>query len=47
MFSTTHREWYLGFQVTIPIFEGFARTYQVRQSDAQTELQIDLLSEAW
>ncbi|KVD64431.1 Fis family transcriptional regulator [Burkholderia ubonensis] len=46
VFPATHREWYLGFQVTIPIFEGFARTYQVRQVDAQTELQIDLLAEA-
>ncbi|WP_063895582.1 TolC family protein [Burkholderia ubonensis] len=46
VFPATHREWYLGFQVTIPIFEGFARTYQVRQADAQTELQIDLLAEA-
>nr|WP_241022451.1 TolC family protein [Burkholderia sp. Se-20373] len=46
VFPATHREWYLGFQVTIPIFEGFARTYQVRQADAQTELQIDILAEA-
>ncbi|MXN76525.1 TolC family protein [Burkholderia sp. 4701] len=46
VFPATHREWYLGFQVTIPIFEGFSRTYQVRQADAQTELQIDLLAEA-
>lgn len=46
VFPATHGEWYLGFQVTIPIFEGFARTYQVRQADAQTELQIDLLAEA-
>ncbi|WP_175813722.1 TolC family protein [Burkholderia contaminans] len=46
VFPATHREWYLGFQVTIPIFEGFARTYQVRQAEAQTELQVDLLVEA-
>ncbi|MEW6346233.1 MAG: TolC family protein [Pseudomonadota bacterium] len=46
VFPATHREWYLGFQVTIPIFEGFARTYQVRQAEAQTELQVDLLAEA-
>ncbi|WP_431822783.1 TolC family protein [Burkholderia sp. F1] len=45
VFPAMHREWYLGFQVTIPIFEGFARTYQVRQADAQTELQIDTLDE--
>ncbi|KVD94622.1 Fis family transcriptional regulator [Burkholderia stagnalis] len=46
VFPATHREWYLGLQVTIPIFEGFARTYQVRQADAQTELQVDLWAEA-
>ncbi|WP_244119346.1 TolC family protein [Burkholderia gladioli] len=46
VFPATHREWYLGIQVTIPIFEGFARTYQMRQADAQTELQVDLLAEA-
>ncbi|WP_053063729.1 TolC family protein [Caballeronia mineralivorans] len=41
----TGHEWYLGFQVTIPIFEGFGRTYQVRQAEAQTELQRDTLDE--
>ncbi|WP_244107257.1 ABC transporter transmembrane domain-containing protein [Burkholderia sp. BCC0419] len=46
VFPATHREWYLGFQVTIPFFEGFVRTYQVRQAEAQTELQVDLLAEA-
>ncbi|WP_321903222.1 TolC family protein [Burkholderia cenocepacia] len=46
VFPATHREWYLGFQVSIPIFEGFTRTYQVQQADAQTELQTDLLAEA-
>ncbi|TCW87017.1 TolC family protein [Burkholderia sp. SRS-46] len=46
VFPATHREWYLGFQVTIPIFDGFVRTYQVRQAEAQTELQKDVLDEA-
>jgi outer membrane protein len=46
VFPASHREWYLGLQVTIPLFEGFARTYQVRQADAQTTLQLDLLDEA-
>lgn len=45
VFPATHREWYLGFQVTIPIFEGFTRTYQVQQANAQTELQNDILAE--
>jgi len=46
VFPATHREWYLGFQVTIPFFEGFTRTYQVRQAEAQTEVQVELLAEA-
>ncbi|MCF2135203.1 TolC family protein [Mycetohabitans endofungorum] len=45
VFPATHREWYVGFQVTIPIFEGFVRTYQVRQADAQIELQSSALDE--
>nr|WP_137955606.1 TolC family protein [Burkholderia sp. 4M9327F10] len=38
-------EWYLGIQLSIPIFEGFTRTYQIRQAEAQTELQRDTLNE--
>jgi outer membrane protein len=45
VFPATSREWYLGFQLTIPIFEGFGRTYQVRQAEAQAELQRDTLDE--
>ena len=41
----TGHEWYLGFQLTIPLFEGFGRTYQIRQAEAQTELQRDTLDE--
>ncbi|MFM0598157.1 TolC family protein [Paraburkholderia dilworthii] len=44
-FPATGHEWYLGFQLTIPIFEGFGRTYQIRQAEAQTELQRDTLDE--
>ncbi|QDQ86019.1 TolC family protein [Paraburkholderia megapolitana] len=46
VFPANSHEWYLGFQVTIPIFEGFGRMYQVRQAQAQTELQLDTLDEA-
>ncbi|WP_231748369.1 TolC family protein [Burkholderia sp. ABCPW 14] len=42
----SRREWYLGFQLTIPIFEGFARTYQVRQANAQIEWQRGAFDEA-
>ncbi|MCL4647137.1 TolC family protein [Burkholderia multivorans] len=44
-FPTTGHEWYLGFQLTIPIFEGFGRTYQIRQDEAQVEFQRDALDE--
>ncbi|MFP3276923.1 MAG: TolC family protein [Paraburkholderia sp.] len=44
-FPTNGREWYLGFQVTIPIFEGFTRTYQIHEAEAKTELQRDTLNE--
>lgn len=44
-FAAHGHEWYLGFQVSIPIFEGFTRTYQIHQAEAQTELQRDTLNE--
>jgi outer membrane protein len=44
-FPATGHEWFIGFQLTIPIFEGFVRTYQIRQAEAQTELQRDTLDE--
>jgi len=45
-FPATGRDWYVGVQVTIPIFEGFVRNYQVRQAAAQTEVQRYTLDEA-
>ncbi len=36
----------VGLQVNIPLFEGFGRTYQVRQAQAQAELQNEALVEA-
>jgi outer membrane protein len=39
-------DWYVGVQVTIPIFEGFVRNYQVRQAEAQAEVQQYTLDEA-
>lgn len=40
---TTGSEWYVGFQVTIPIFSGFMKTYQVREEEAKAELENDTL----
>ncbi|HEX7684874.1 MAG TPA: TolC family protein [Trinickia sp.] len=41
-----HRAWYVGLQLTIPIFEGFLRSYQVKQANAQTEQQSESLAAA-
>ena len=45
-FPATGHEWYVGVQVTIPFFEGFTRTYQIRQTQAQLEKQQDALDDA-
>jgi outer membrane protein len=37
---------YVGVQVSIPLFEGFGRTYQVRQAQADAEHQQDVVEEA-
>ncbi|CAB3802827.1 Outer membrane protein TolC [Paraburkholderia caffeinitolerans] len=45
-FPATGHEWYVGVQLTIPIFEGFGRLYQVHQGEAQLERQADALEDA-
>lgn len=45
-FPATGHDWYFGVQVQIPFFEGFGRTYQVRQAHAQVEVQQYTLDEA-
>ena len=45
-FPATGHEWYVGFQLTIPLFEGFTRTYQVHQAEAQAEEQVVELDQA-
>jgi outer membrane protein len=44
-FPARRREWYVGLRLTIPIFEGFSRSYQARQADAQIEVQVGKLAE--
>lgn len=44
-FPATGRDWYVGVQVSIPIFEGFGRVYKVAQAQAQIEYQQDTLDE--
>lgn len=43
---STGRDWYLGVQVQIPLFEGFGRSYRIGGAHAQAELQKDMLDEA-
>lgn len=38
-FPATGHDWYVGVQLSIPLFEGFQRVYQVRQAEAQFEKQ--------
>ncbi|HHV7523854.1 TPA: TolC family protein [Burkholderia orbicola] len=45
-FPATGRDAYIGVQVSIPIFEGFGRHYQIAQARADAERQQDLLDGA-
>jgi outer membrane protein len=40
------RDWYVGAQIRIPLFEGFGRSYKTSSAHAQAELQRDMLDEA-
>ena len=45
-FPATGRDAYIGVQVTIPLFEGFGRHYQVRQAEAEAEHAQDAVDQA-
>jgi len=45
-YPATVRDGYFGVQVSVPIFEGFVRDYQIRQAKAQMNLQGEVLYEA-
>jgi len=40
------RDRYIGLELTIPLFEGFTRNYQIRQAEAQIEVQQASLADA-
>ncbi len=40
-YPATGHDYYFGVQLSIPLFEGFGRHYQVAQAEAQSELQLD------
>ena len=44
-FPSTGHDAYIGIQVTIPLFEGFGRHYQVDQARAEAERQADVVDE--
>lgn len=46
MLPASARDWSIGVQLTIPLFEGFARSYQVRQARARVELQRVAIDQA-
>lgn len=40
------RDAYIGVQITVPLFEGLTRTYQIRQAGSQSEVQAAMVAEA-
>ncbi|REG58062.1 outer membrane protein [Paraburkholderia sp. BL6669N2] len=45
-YSSTGHDAYIGVQVSIPLFEGFGRNYQIDQAKAQAERQEDAIADA-
>ena len=45
-FPSTGRDGYVGIQVNIPIFSGFATTYQIREAQAEVDVQTAALDKA-
>jgi outer membrane protein len=45
-YPSTGHDAYIGVQISIPLFEGFGRQYQIDQARAQAERQLDVLDDA-
>jgi outer membrane protein len=45
-YPATGHDAYIGVQLSIPLFEGFGRHYQVDQASAQAERQLDAVEDA-
>lgn len=45
-YPASGRDWYFGVQVRIPIFEGFSRSYQIREAQAKVEEQTEAVRDA-
>jgi outer membrane protein len=45
-FPATGRDWYVGIVVKIPLFEGFTRSYQIREAEAKAAEQDEVVGDA-
>lgn len=45
-YPASGRDWYFGVTVRIPIFDGFSRSYQVREAQAKVEEQAEAVRDA-
>jgi outer membrane protein len=45
-YPATGHDWYVGIQVRIPLFEGFSRTYQIREAQAKAAEQEEAVRDA-
>lgn len=45
-FPATGRDWYIGVIVKIPLFEGFSRSYQIREAQAKAAEQDEVINDA-
>jgi outer membrane protein len=45
-FPATGRDWYVGIAVKIPLFEGFSRSYQIREAEAKAAEQAEVVGDA-
>ncbi|CAM2146290.1 protein of unknown function [Pararobbsia alpina] len=45
-FPATRRDWYISVVVKIPLFEGFSRSYQIREAQAKAAEQDEVINDA-
>jgi outer membrane protein len=45
-YPATGHDWYIGVQVRIPLFEGFSRSYQIREAQAKAAEQEEVVRDA-
>ncbi|WP_321789575.1 TolC family protein [Paraburkholderia sp. J94] len=45
-FPATGHDWYFGVVVRIPVFDGFSRSYQIREAEATVEAKLEAVRDA-